>query len=144
MPQPSVRLPKQLSPSWPGRAGASNLAISSVARLPSSQQPTHGLAETSGPAQPATHLSPACPGPDASQSTPGTGPSAQHAKVTDWSQDQQPGPAHGIFWPNVPQPFTPAAPAAQPAPSPQISQHAQPSLPGLSAQGKYNGTRYGF
>ena len=27
------------------------------------------------------------------------------------------------------------------APSPQLGQHAQPSLPGLSAQGKYNGTR---
>ena len=41
-------------------------ATSSVVRLPGSQQPTHGFAASwlrlaSGPAQPATHLSPACP-----------------------------------------------------------------------------------
>ena len=41
-------------------------ATSSVVRLPGSQQPTHGFAAlwlrlASGPAQPATHLSPACP-----------------------------------------------------------------------------------
>ena len=185
--RPVLRAQAQLSPVRPAQVPG---ATSSVVRLPGSQQPTHGFAASwlrlaSGPAQPATHLSPACPAqapahlsacqPLGQPSVPrsrlasgqshvsrldvpqscsclapshpaGPAPSAQ-SELKVFQPETNPPPAawSSGAWPQLAQ-RAPAAQAAQPklaSPSLskqptqiRLSQHAQPSLPGLSAQGK--------